>query len=180
MIMRKINLLAVLLAAVCAPYAQADSITDGTFNFTVTSGSPAPTGSFVWDNTTSTWDSFIVDWDGAVFNYGKVFAGTNFTLSRLPASSEWCAAGPANLTSSCAGPANFCLGILPDSIGGCAGIIPEHPTFTDGFAGANGKYTVTETTVTTPEPSSFALILLGLGALLVTRKRWGHGLRLAA
>jgi hypothetical protein len=59
--------LAVSFAAVCTPYAHADSITDGTLYFTVTSGSPAPSASFVYDNTTGTMTSLTVDWDGAVF-----------------------------------------------------------------------------------------------------------------
>ena len=43
----------------------------------------------------------------------------------------------------------------------------------DGF----GSVTYgTPAPVTTPEPSSLALILLGLGALLVMRKRIGQGL----
>jgi len=52
-------------------YAQADSIIDGTFTFTEPANLiyPVPTAaSFVWDSTTSTWKSFTVDWDGAVFN----------------------------------------------------------------------------------------------------------------
>ena len=40
------------------PYAHADSFTDGTIDFTVTAGSPAPTGSFVFDNTTNSTNSF--------------------------------------------------------------------------------------------------------------------------
>ena len=42
-------------------------------------------------------------------------------------------------------------------------IIPETPTFTDIFAGANGTYSVTETVAATPEPSSLALMLVGIG-----------------
>ncbi len=51
----------VLIAITFTPYAHADVGTSGTYNFTVTNGGPAPTASFVWDSTTSRWNSFTVD-----------------------------------------------------------------------------------------------------------------------
>jgi PEP-CTERM motif len=154
---------AALILAVCAPYAHADSLTDGTYNFTVTAGSPTPTGSFVWDSTTNTWSSWTVDWDGAVYNFGSSSGGA-FTLSTLPTSGTWCGAAPSNFSFSCEGQAFFSLGAVDT-------ILPDAGTFTDSLAGANGTYTVTETPVaTTPEPSSLGLLLAGIGLLLLTRK----------
>lgn len=150
---------ALLVVAVCATFAHADSLTDGTLNFTVTSGSPTPTGSFVWDSTTSTWNSFTVNWDGAVYNFAPQF--TN--LTDFATSGSWCGAAPNNLTATCP-PVIF-------QLPGSGGIIPEGATFTDINAAANGTYTVTETPVATPEPSSLAMLLFGLVALSVVALR---------
>lgn len=148
--------LAVWFVAVCAPYAHADAITDGRLYFTLTSGSPAPTASFVYDDTTSTLTSFTVDWDGAVFDFTSVI-----TLPKLGSSGGWCAAGPSGIPP-CAFSNSFDLN----------GFIayPEADTFTNVFAGAGGGYSVIETA--SPEPSCAALILLGLGGVAVARKRF--------
>jgi hypothetical protein len=42
------------------------------------------------------------------------------------------------------------------------------------YAGAPGNTLVVTAVATTPEPSSVALMLLGVGILFVTRKRMGH------
>src|SRR5260370_1013455 len=140
-----------LVFALCfaAPNAHADSFTDGIINFTVTSGSPTPTGSFVFDNTTNAFTSFTVDWDGAVYD----FSTSTITLAILGTSGGWCASGLAATTGSCqGGPFQFCS----------FGIFPEAFTYTDVFATAEGTYTVTETAVAAPEPSSLALMLAGV------------------
>src|SRR5215472_4363155 len=94
--MRKSFWIVLALLVVCgAPVAHADSFTDGTLHFTVTSGSPAPTGSFVFDNTTNMYTSFKVDWDGAVFDFGSEFNGSNAVLEN---SGSWCATAPANFS----------------------------------------------------------------------------------
>lgn len=62
-----------LLTTIGAPNAHADSITDGTINFTVSSGSPAPTGSFSFDNTTNAFTSVDVEWDGGGFLFSPLF-----------------------------------------------------------------------------------------------------------
>jgi PEP-CTERM motif len=149
-----------LVFAICfaAPTAHADSLTDGTINFTVTSGSPAPTGFFVFDNTTSTFTSFTVGWDGVIYNFGT----SGITLAELGSSGFWCAAGPVSLSPGC--PAEVVrLAIL---------VLPEAPDdFSGPFPVANGTYTVTETAVATPEPSSLALMLSGVGLVFAMRKR---------
>ena len=163
-----------LVFALClaAPIAYADSLRDGTLNFAVTSGSPAPTGSFVWDNTTSTWSSFTVDWDGVVYNYGSFFNGPiGLPLLGLEFNASWCAAAPGFLTSQCAPPATFSLdGFI---------IGPEAPTFTNLFATAEGTYTTTSGTVATPEPRSLAFMLSGVGLVFAMRKHWALGLQQA-
>jgi hypothetical protein len=157
-------ILAVLLVAIAAPNAYADSFTDGTFSFTVTSGSPPPTGSFVYDNTTSTWKSFTIDWDGAIFNFAPLIPDP----ADVAPTGSWCAEAPVFHASSCTTPATFSLNSLMAD--------PNQFSFTDGGALANGTYILTETVVGTPEPSSVALMLLGVGLLFVMRKRIGQRL----
>jgi hypothetical protein len=146
---------AIWFVAVCAPYAHADSITDGTLYFTVTSGSLAPTASFVYDDTMSSFTSFTVEWDGAAFNFASLL-----TLAKLGTSGGWCAAGPSGIPP-CGFPASFDLNGFIETY--------EADTFTNPSAAAGGGYSVIETTV--PEPSSAALILLGLGGFAVVLKR---------
>lgn len=169
--MRKITWLAAqAVLAVSGTYAYADAIIDGTFNFTVTGGSPTPTGSFVWDSTTSTWNSFTVDWNGAVFN----FAGIIGNLADLPTSGGWCAAGPAIRNSPpCPLPRVF-----PDPVPGSINLFkfpsgaPVAPgLFTDVTAAAGGNYTVTETTPGVPEPATVGLLFLGLASVGFARRK---------
>src|SRR5690348_16782764 len=155
---------AFLIFAVGAPLAHA-SLIHGTLNFTVTYGSPAPTGSYVLNTTTNTWNTFTVDWDGAVYDFAFAlsFPDADAALIRtiLAGGGPWCALAPLNDTLSCGPvpvPGSFSLYGFQS--------IPVSPTFTDLFAGATGTYTVTETTVATPEPGSLAMMLLGLGVLL--------------
>ena len=167
-----------LVFALClaAPNAVADSIIDGTLNFTVTSGSPSPTGSFVFDNTTNAFTSFTVDWDGVVYNY----AAEGITLASLGLSGSWCAYAPLNFSGICAQESGFLAGFPSFFLAGGFPRIPELFTFSDARAGASGTYTVTETAVATPEPSSLALMLSGVGLLFAMRKRWALGLHLAS
>lgn len=170
------TLFAAVVLAFYAPYANADSITDGTLNFTVTSGGPAPTGSFTLDNTTSTFTSFTVDWDGAVFNFAPFFNGAAgpFLTSEYLLPGKWCAAGPSAISfalqaGNCA-PWNFTLGLEVLTTGPTVEAVAS---FADPFAGASGTYTLTETAAATPEPNSLVLVLAGLGTLtfVVSRRR---------
>lgn len=148
--------IAVLFAAVCAPNAHADSFTDGSLYFTLTSGNTAPTGSFVYDNTTSTMTSFTVDWDGAAFNFASLL-----TLAKLGSSGGWCAAGPSGIP-----PCGFSESF---DLNGFIGYL-EADTFTNISAAAGGGYSVIETAI--PEPGSIDFILLALGGLAVARQRF--------
>jgi hypothetical protein len=109
------------------------------------------------DETTSTFTSLTVNWDGAVFtNFDLVgFSLNAATLDDILTGGGWCAAGPADFNPSCAEPASF------GAFGGET--TPEALTFTDIFTEARGTYRVTETTVGAPEPSSIALVLAGVG-----------------
>lgn len=145
------------------PVARADVIIDGTVDFTVTSGSPTPTGSFVYDQTTSTLSSYSVSWDGVTFDMTSHMDAAFRVLSNLEASGTW----------------NAALFGRPDffaqfqMLTASADMTPvlETTTSTQG-ASANGDYTVstgtTGTTASVPEPASIALFaaaLLGLGFL---------------
>ncbi len=120
--------------------------------------------------------SFAVNWDGAVFN----FAGSdpNSLVSDISTSGAWCAVGPGNFVPYyCLGNTVgffFCGPVHCDSdINSIAG------TFNPGDANANGNYTVTETVVNAPEPSSVVLMLSGIGLVLCgwkMRKRIAPGL----
>lgn len=157
------SVLALLFVGVCAPYAHADSITQGTLNFTVTAVGPfhgtfAPTGSFVYDDTTKTFASLTVKWDGVVFDLAPLFTGV--ALAVLDEGGNWAASGNLGVDTPHPATPYFSLdGVF------------DYPTccvqFTDGGARASGTYAVT-----TPDPSSFALLMLGLGALLMVRKRY--------
>lgn len=68
--------------------------------------------------------------------------------------------------------------------GGCCLLASTSPSFsgpgtftaTDPVNGDTTTVTITDVSGTVPEPSSFALIALGAGALLFLRKRRGNGL----
>jgi hypothetical protein len=168
-------ILAVLIAAIGAPVAYADSFTDGTITFTVSSGGPTPTGSFVIDNGTGLFTSFSVSWNGEVYDFavGLLPPPPVFITGPFPFVGTWCGVGPdggncmgdtrSGTDFGLAGPFFVTLG--PPSTG----------TALSADAIASGSYTVTETTVT-PEPSSVALMLAGIGVLLVMRKRLAQGL----
>ena len=91
-----------LVFALCfaSTHAHADSIIDGTINFTVLSGGPTPIGSFIFDITANEFTSFTVDWNGEVFSFAMVF--NSLGLAVAGQASSWCAAAPVNFTYSCA------------------------------------------------------------------------------
>ena len=166
-------LLLLLFAAIGAPAAHADSLTLGTLNFTVTGGGPnATSGSFVYDNTTSLFTSFNVEWAGTNWDFepsllslGTVaskgfFDGLPSISAPLPWFGFW--QPVTELTTG------FQLNDSSQNI--------KVGTFFDDVL-AGGTYYTTETSATpTPEPSTFGLMLigLGLGAMVVMRKRYAR------
>jgi hypothetical protein len=168
--------LAALSLAVFSPAAHADLITDGTLTFTPTFGSPTPTGSFVYGDTTNTWTSFTVDWDGVVFDFGAALNGSKTTLAAFNAiSPSWCGEAPEEPDGTvCTEAGSFNLGSQVE-------IGPETPAnFTDETAVAFGSYTVTETAVTVPAPpiGRGLLVLLAVlfAAKLLARNRKQHSI----
>lgn len=179
--MRKIPLLLLLILAcvVSAPAIHADTFTNGTLNFAVVTGSgPTPTGSFVFDNTTSVFNSFTVQWNGQTFD----FATAGITLANLGTSGNWCAATQADLQGPCLSifpsPSVFFLECSPgtfpldcsngfkeqDGISGTVGSTPITNT-------TLGTYTITETSSAVPEPTSLLLLASGLAALPFLKRR---------
>jgi len=146
--MRKVSgLAAMAVLAVSGSYAHADSLIDGTFTFTNAFNIkyPLPTGSFVWDSTTKTWKSFTVDWDGAVFNFAKVFPD----LADLATRAQWCGVAPARPTD-CAHSGHFSLYTQSFNT------TPEQATWTDLGALGYGGYTVKEVATTTTATATTA------------------------
>jgi hypothetical protein len=160
-------ILTALLVAFGVPAAHADTVTDGTLNFTLISGGPVPTqGSFVFDNSTSLFLSYTVNWNGAVYNFAPQADIVGFTIA-TETTNGFCGVGPLG--------APGCTPALPGSFSlPFDSLQPSAGTFTDPTVFAFGSFTITET-VTTPEPSSVALILATVGFLLVMRKRLTRG-----
>jgi hypothetical protein len=156
-----------LLMTIGAPNAHADSITNGTINFTVSSGSPAPTGSFSFDNTTNAFTSVDVEWDGGEFLFSPLFG---IVVPPTTTSGSWSAAGPS-VTFNQFG-AIFALFIGLTTLSTFSG--SAFTDFTDPNAIADGTFTLTS--CATSEPSSVALTLLGVGLVFVMRKRIGQRL----
>src|SRR5262249_47639219 len=144
--------------------ANADTFTDGTFNFTATNGSPTPTGgSFVFDDTTNTFTILTVSWNGVTYTaFNITVAGIDSGNVTIPGS--WCGAAIPLTPGVC--PAQFFFLTLADiSLQGIPNPVGE---FTDGNAAANGTYTIIPTTAV-PGPIAGAglpsLILAGGGLL---------------
>jgi hypothetical protein len=143
--------LAVLLVAIGAPNAHADS-TEYTLSFTLTDGTPIAMsdGTVMLNNTTGLFTTFLVNWDGVVFD----FSGYS-----LPTSASWiaCASSVAACPSPAAGPDGFYFCEL--QISGCVGQPPAAGSYTDPGAMAAGSYALT-----------------GVGLVFAMRKRIGQGL----
>jgi hypothetical protein len=154
-----------LVFALCfaAPNAHADSTTTGTINFTVLSGGPTPIGFFEFDNNSNAFLVFDVFWDGAGFDFTPdvcVFCDPRFaTLASLGQSGRWSADA-----TGFGGGGLFGIFGFGSTIGFELGV-------SDPTATASGTYEVIITSVPTPEPSSVALTLAGIGLVFAMRKR---------
>ncbi len=179
--------LAALFVAIGAPNVRADSYTYRTIDFTVTGGNvpAAPTGSFIYDNTTNIFTSFEVVWNNSIgFLLADCANGSgqpaiNLTCEGFSDSQTsflalmWC---DDATTSTCSwfagtGPPDFFSGdALLFMANGPWEISEFHLSICCAGEGANGTFTVS-----TPEPGTFGLMLLGIGLVLLMRKRMGQG-----
>src|SRR5215472_8764592 len=80
-----------LLLALGARHAQADLIIDGTLNFTASSGSPTPTGAFVYDDTTNSVISYTMNWNGANYDVTTPLKILAPSIATLTQPGNWCA-----------------------------------------------------------------------------------------
>ena len=180
-----------LFAAISAPNVHADDDTDYTINFTLSPPGTLPTaGSFVYDNTTNTFVSFTVDWDGLVFDLTSS-ANSPLIISDGPPCISGATGPQATLalmtTCNSATPAAYwdAVNPTPEQSGSNADFtfIAFGPGVTTEEIAISppGGITGTETgdsglgsfeAIATPEPGTSGLMLIGIIALvLVMRKR---------
>ena len=177
-----------LLMGVLVSGAFASPITY-TFNFTVDSGSPAPTsGSFTYDSTAplaSRFTFFDVVWDGFTFDMTSN-ANSPFSVGCGPADSST-SFGELSGTLTCPGtppvswngnatPSLAGFGFLTAGSGNEYQLAVGVPNPSDVAGNAGGSFGITiNDQPPTPEPSSFILALTG-GAFLA-RKRMRRATR---
>jgi hypothetical protein len=159
-----------LLLAVGASQAQADLITNGTLNFTASSGSPTPTGSFVYDDTTDSVISYTMNWNGARYDLTIPLRILSPGITTLTQPGNWCAtASSFSVSFLCT---NFHNTIFEDTF---ALEIPNNTFFAHPIppiqyistnAAALGSFTVT-TSVQAAEPSALALLGPAIGGLFL-------------
>jgi hypothetical protein len=152
--------------------ARADVSTDYTLNFTTTSGSPTPTGSFIYDNTMNSLTSYTINWDGVAFDFTGLFGTAS--LSILTSSGSWCAVANILSATTCLGEANFQI-IPSNNPIPHVDDLPINTPFTNPNAIATGTYTVTTASGTAvPEPSALALLGTALAGLILVSSRAGR------
>jgi hypothetical protein len=153
-------------------------------NFTTTSGSPTPTGSFTYDSAAalgSQFTAFVVVWDALTFDFtsqantpivNTVGCGavTSITIFNFLSGTDECPGSPNTFNyDSTEALANS--GITFSDNGSPYPHYIDLQSIVGGYSGRNniddGTFTVTAQTQT-PEPSSFILALTG-GAFLVKR-----------
>ena len=143
-----------------APQARADVFT---VDFTVTAGvTDTPTGTFTHNSTTNTLQSYTVSWNNQTFDFTSDLASTS--LSMLTSSGTWSA------TVLHSGPEGFSPQFSLET--------PLHetititnPNFPFTVENNSGTYTVTDNTVSAPEPASLATFGAALAGLGVIRRR---------
>lgn len=173
--------LTVLFVAVSASNARADTFTEGIVTFTVTGGNipAAPTASFIYDNTTKQFTSFDIFW--TILGHQLGWAVTA-CIDMSGAPTVVCNGFTDSQTLYVA--LNTC-----NSTCGWSGGISNDDAFFNiqgvqiidlGGAVATGLFAGGTFAVSTPEPGTFGLILLGVGLMFVMRKRIGQCLRQAS
>jgi hypothetical protein len=179
-----------LFAVIGAPSVHADDDTDYIINFTLSPPGTLPTaGSFVYDNTTNTFLSFTVDWDGLVFDLTS--SANNPSIEGVGPPCISGATGPQAtlaLMTVCnsATPAAYWDGVNPTPEQSSSNAdftfiaTGSTPTTEEIEISPPGGIPGTETgdsglgsfdAIATPEPGTFGLMMLGIGFVLVIRKR---------
>jgi hypothetical protein len=181
----------ILFVVMDAPFASADTSTDGTLSFTVSTGSiPAPTGSFIYDNTTNQFTSFMITWDGLGFDLvsssgsGGLDSINSVALQQSFWSSAPCAgttAATANFNVLSNGAICGPLTWLAQSGNFESNVVlfgdPSNNLISDdsnGFVGPvvgsdRGSFIVSESTV--PEPSTLILVVTAIMFVSSIRQR---------
>jgi MYXO-CTERM domain-containing protein len=185
-----------LIAALGAPVAKANSIDATRYIINFTGSGPLPTAaSFTYDPDTHTFSSFLVTWEGINFDLTSPASAPILTATVPPClgTLTGAAASFALLRGDCAQPAGdfvtlWTARIQPTPIFGFTTYDSNHPSdsfirviqfanpqFGAGFIGGGG-WSLTQTADPAPEPSSASLIApaLLLVALLARkrRRRW--------
>jgi hypothetical protein len=175
-----IILILLLFAAIRTPNARADIITDYTITFTGASPSLTPAGSFTYDSTVLSFSNFLVVWDGITFDLTSA-ANNPVTKGTLPTclTSASGATATFSLLTDCASDPNAAwsaIGSTPeffifDTPPVATGVISvrtiaSQPPTSDAAAG-----TFEVSAITTPEPGTSSLMLIGIGLVSVMRKR---------
>ena len=174
----------------------------GKYNGYSTYTGPDPTGSFMYDNTTDTFSDFDVKWDTVTFDFTSIAnsivqttlegslntPGTAFfDALTTGTTAAWCAGEQNNVhaQSGCNGSSGFAFYF--DT--GVDGLNPTVDGLSGPFTGIGeneyGTYTVKTVDVTpaapsaVPEPSTYGLMMSGVGLMMMMRKRIATGLRQA-
>jgi hypothetical protein len=182
-------IIALLFVANCAPAVYADSFTNFTMtNFTLTDGSILPTsGSITYDNTTNLFTAFTIVFDSTALDL-TAEANSPTSINAGPATAQnflslLMGNNPSftNLYEVVLVPSRssqFTVNSRPlDS--NCCAMEATHFEAYQGEAAADstGTFAITENVQGVSEPSSCALLLLGVGFLFVLmRKRIPRGL----
>jgi hypothetical protein len=155
-----------------------------TIDFTATSGSPTPVGSFDYDPAIPEFTNFLVVWDGMTFDLTNGVTSANDPYYGGPSPCDGAPFAPSgfSLLTTCpgaywvadAGGLNNSYVEFSDPTGTLLQIFGRLPSAGLTAAFATGSFSTVEVV---PEPSTVALMLIGLGWLM--RKRITHGFRQA-
>ena len=179
-----------LLMGICAAAATADGM-DVTYTLNFTGGSVTPTGGFTFDPDSGKFTAFSVSVGTDTFNFLNIVNGSLPSTATGPCLTADDAAGIFNaLTSSTCSQAGEGLwaftptgaSFLPDEFElglcsldeGCTDLplTADSQTPASGSEEASfGHVTSTLVPAAVPEPSTYGLMLVGLGALVWHRKR---------
>jgi len=171
------TIFAIFLAAICAPYAQADTFDVSGTALNVSTGS---LGSCASGATCAFSGTLTIDvTSGSLTAMNITFPGfTSFTSPQFaePINTSDFFIGALNSSGDAALTLDFTTTMTPGSLVGFTGgsifglSVLNSTTAAPEYSDLSGSITPAPA----PEPSSLALIPLGLGALLVMRKRMGH------